>query len=242
MRKSRVKSTNRIRARLQALALCTILLPVWVSALHAVPPKPNESQMPDALIWIDARNPAASWISITYPKVVPRATAETHLGRLLQETGWKASNLSITDGSIMKSGENAMTSVEFSIPAAFDLGSGYLPIEPIVKAFQGASEVQIQYMVPQTFRFRGLRDFENKYVRIKLYSGNNAYRYSIHLKVREFDTLDLPTPGAPKSAQSTGGRMDPAVKLLIIALALVTATLAFVLCVRFTNKRRQSGN
>lgn len=235
-----MRSTNRIRARLQALALCTILLLVWAPALHAATPKPDESQMPDALVWIDARNPAASWVSITYPKVVPKATAEMHLGVLLRETGWIASDLAITEGSIMKSGENAMTSVEFSIPAAFDPASGYLPIEPLVRAFQGASEVQIQYVVPQTFQFRGLGDFENKYVRIKLYSGNNAYRYSVRFKVRQFHALDLPPPSAPKTVSL--GRMDPAVKMLILALALVTATLAFVVCVRFTGKRRRSDN
>jgi hypothetical protein len=206
------------------------------AAQTAVMPEP---QMPDVLIWIDARNPAQSWVAITYPKVVPKVTAETHLANLLKYTGWAAANLKISHGSIAKTGENPMTSAEFSTPAAIQPQTGYLPIEPIILAFRDLNLVEVQYLTPATFVFRGLGDFENKHVRIKLNRGSNTYRYSISLKTHDFERLDLPgpqVPGEPKESADRGLRLT--IEILVVALALTMAALAFIISARFVQKRR----
>jgi len=223
---------------LRLLCLMTaLMLSTHVRAAQtAVTP---EARMPDVLIWIDARNPARSWVSITYPKVVTKLTAETHLASLLKNTGWTAADLKITSGSLMQSGENPMTSVDFSTPVTIQPQTGYLPIEPIIIAFRDLNAVEIQYIVPATFVFRGVGDFENKHVRIKLNRGSNTYRYSISLKTHDFERLDLPgprIPGAPRESADRGLRLT--IGILVMALALTMAALGFIIAARLVQKHR----
>lgn len=218
-----------------------LLISACIAALLAIAPAFGQNSapagMPDVLIWVDARTVGACAVSITYPKVISKAQAEADLARLLQETGWGAASVNVTEGSIMKSGEFPMTSVEFMTPAVTQ-SLGVLPIEPIVKAFRNMRKIEVQYLTLPTFYFSGYGDFENKYVKITLNRGNNSYRYSIQVKDAEFNDLGLPKPAAQGTPGDTAVEHRPSITLvvtiLIVMLALMTAILAYILTARYT--------
>ena len=198
------------------------------------------SGMPEVLIFIDARKVGANAVSITYPKVVTRTQAESDLSNLLKETGWSAASVNITEGSIMKTGEFPMTAVEFLTPSAIQT-DGVIPIEPIVRAFRNMHYIEVQYLTSPTMYMSTLGSFENKYVKITLNRGNNAYRYSIRIKDSSFQDLGLPklvpeTAGSSTVGQRSGIRLM--ITILIIMLALMAATLAYIFTARFTHRRK----
>ena len=197
--------------------------------------------MPDVLIFVDARKVGANAVSITYPKVVTRTQAEAALSNLLRETGWSAASVNITDGSIMKSGEFPMTAVEFNTPSAIQ-ADGVITIEPIVRAFRNTTNIQVQYLTSPTVYVSSLGSFENKYVKITLNRGINAYRYSIRIKDSGFEDLGLPKPAAERNASTRavgqGSRVTIIATVLIIMLALMAATLAYIFTARFTRNRK----
>lgn len=238
-----MKSTT-YQSRIYLHSLVLIIPIVLMLSLVAVAtPKasPPSQQMPDVLIWVDARNPQATSVAIVYPKLIPKNVAEASVSTMLRETGWNASNLSISDGGTANSGELPMTSIEFRTSSTLDMESGYLPIEPIIKAFRNVKQMEIQYILPQTFYFRGVGDFQNRYVQIKLISGNNAYRYAVHIKDPSFTTLGLPKPQVQSTAPKTVDRTQLTIKILIVALALMAAAIAFMVSVRVTQSRRRAG-
>ena len=231
-------STSQHHPKLWASAL-VIAIVLMLSLPIAADPKANPPtpRMPDVLIWIDARNPQANWVAITYPKVISRAAAETSIATLLLETGWTARNIDISDSSVETSGENPMTAIQFVTAATVQPANGYLPIEPIIKAFRTEKLVEIQYMPPPGFLFRGVKDFTNRYVQIKLISGNNAYRYSVQIKDPSFTSLNLRKPGVPAGPVRPDQRLPWTVKFLILVLASTAAVIAFMISVRFVNSR-----
>ena len=220
------------------VAFLALILIVLCSIGPAFSQNAAPAGMPDVLLFVDTRNPSKNAVSITYPKVVTRAQAEADLSRLLQETGWSAASVSITEGSILKSGEFPMTSVEFMTPAATT--DGVIPIEPIIKAFRNAKDIQVQYLMSADFYFRGWGNFENKWVKITLNRGNNAYRYSIHVKDSGFKNLGLPTLGTQADPGNTTvpGRSGNTLitVVLIVMLALMAATLAYIFTSRYTHR------
>ena len=220
-----------------------ILLAVLALTLAADPcnsaPEPQRTVMPDVLVWIDARNPGMQWVSITYPTVVQRSQAQAHLSLLLKETGWNASDIKISDASVMTSGANPMTSAEFITTNAIKLETKYLPVEPIIKSLTDLKRVEIFYLMPAGFQFRGLQDYENRYVRITLGRSENTYHYIIDVKRSDFDKLNLPVPGSEAQSSANSRNYHPAVLALLIALALATAILVYALTAGLINKRQK---
>lgn len=235
-------STYQSRIYLYALVLIIpIVFRLSLVAIAAPKASPPSQQMPDVLILIVASNPQITSVSIIYPKLIPKNVAEANLSTMLRETGWNASNLNISDGSAANSGELPMTSIDFRTSFTLDMESGYLPIEPIIKAFRNVKQMEIQYILPQTFYFHGVGDFQNRYVQIKLISGNNAYRYAVHIKDPSFTTLGLPKPQVQSTAPKAVDRTQLTIKILIVALALMAAAIVFMVSVRVTQSRRRAG-
>lgn len=228
-----------IAGRRAVIALAALIILSSTASLIAQENQ-AEGQLPDVLIWIDARSPGAHWVSITYPKVVPREMAEIHLGKLLQETRWAAEETNISDTSVMESGDFPMTSIEIRTSWAILPNTGILPIEPLVKAFRDQKNIEIQFLTPESFQFRGYQDFENKYVKITLNYGSNSYRYSIEVKDSEFTSLDLPSPISPAqpSSNTRSGISTVVLSVIIVLLALLLAIMAYLITSRLTAKGR----
>ncbi len=172
-------------------------------------------------------------VSFSYSKIVKRDQAEAHLAKLLQETGWTANNVRIEDMKMMDG--SATTTVEFNTLGTVNLESGGFPLAPIIKAFRDLGYLEVHFMVPQQFAFRGLRQFENKHVKITLNRGTNAYGYSVFVKDPNFDTLNLPMVQPernPTRNTTEGNHANLIVSALIIALGLFVAMLVFFLTKR----------
>lgn len=222
------------------------LLPLVLAILLTLPaeakttPKLSE---PDVLVFIQLTGTNMDFVSFTYPKVVSKTQAMTHLNRVTAETGWQALDLRITNNSLLKSGSNPMTSVEFVTPQAVKLELGGLPVEPFVKAFKDLNHIELVYATPPNFIFQGLRQFENKYVKIVLQRGTNTYRYLITIKDSNFETLGLPflqpeTPSAPKTERPVEHKSRTFAVILIIILALVAGALTYKLVGRLVYSGR----
>lgn len=232
----------RIVCRLRA-AVTLLLLSTAVFATYAIS-NAQESQTPDVVIWIDARTPGANGISITYPSVVKRSKAENHLALLLQETGWTASNINITDTSLSESGENPMTSVEFTVVQSVQYDKGILPIEPFVRAFRDMKTIVLVYMLPEGFRFGGYENFENEYVKIVLRRGTNTYEYTISVKKADFDSLGLPEVGLKQATEPDAGasKVGTLATVLVLVLALLAAALVYMLTSRAIHRATSDRN
>lgn len=217
-------------------ALLLLIISISTSTACFAAKTTANRKLPDALIWIDARKPSANWVSMTYPSVIKKKQAEDDLARLLKETGWSATNIKITNASVMNKGENPMTSIEFMTPEAVNINSGYFPIEPIIKALRNLKNIEILYLVPSGFQSQSVGNYENKYVKITLSHGTDSYRYAIQIKNSDFDSLRLPVQ--KQAADQDGSRYHPIIIALVILLALMAAFLAYTLTARFIGKTK----
>lgn len=196
----------------------------------------TDSRIPGILIWIDARNPGGNSVSVTYPTLVAKSRAESDLHRLLTETKWNALSTQITNSSVMESGESPMTSIELTVTQTVDPQSGALPIEPIIKTFKDLKDIEILYLLPYRFTFRGPGDFENKYVKITLKRGVNTCVYSVQVKRSDFNELGIPMPQNPAQSSAKSGNLRLFVIVLVVILALLAAMLTYILTRRLANK------
>ena len=213
-----------IRCALAALSL-TLIAPSGAFSAASQPASPA----PDVIVWVDARNQGGHWVSVTYAKVIARSEAEHQLWQLLSETGWSAANVDISDETLSAPPENPMTSVTFMTPEAIKLESGVLPVEPIVKPLRRLRTMKIIYVVPPSFTFHGLEDYENKYVKISLKRGTNTYEYTVIVKDAKFETLGLPPTGIAQRPTQSGWRRPGALALsFVAALAVFAAALTYL--------------
>ena len=175
-------------------------------------------------------------VGITYPRMVSDIEARQDLGALRRETKWIVRDIKISKGSVLTSGGNRMTSVEFVTTGAVDRSAGGFRLEPIVKALRRHGLIEVVYVVQPPFQFQGLRSFTNRYVTVYLVeSGETTYRYRIRILNPEFLRLDLPIiqsatpPNAKEEPPRRGG--------LEIAVAVVAAVLAATMLVIATIRR-----
>lgn len=155
---------------------------------------------------IMANQNARDLVSVNYASVVPLATAQADLDKVAALGGWSPVN---AKGETRASGgPEPVDSTSISYQAkivAYDKGA--LPIEPFIMALKRFEYIEIDYLTPAAFHFNGLRDYEDKYVKIELQAtGENTHRYRITVKDAGFTKLDLPLtqPAEPVEAQQTG--------------------------------------
>lgn len=224
----------------------SLLLAFALFAASAVPvfatedKTPSKYPIPDLvmIVWVTEH---MDRISFTYQKAMDKSAAEAHLAALLRETGWTANDINIED--VKMADGSSTTTVEFNTLGTVNLGSGALPLEPIIKAFKDLDYLETQFVIPMAFNFQGLREYENKYVKILLKRGTNAYGYSIFIKDRSFRTLDLPLTQPEETATSKPTQGNHANVLgiaLVVALGILTAVLVYFLMKRAAGPHTES--
>ncbi len=87
-------------------------------------------------------------------------------------------------------------------------------------------------------QFRGLKDFENRYVTVRMMPGRNSYRYRVVVKRSDFVKLDLPLlqPAKPKPVEAP--RMPPRARLgLALGLGIPAAMIVYLIALYFARRR-----
>jgi hypothetical protein len=222
------------------LPLLLIVISGGVFAQQSPAPKAVAEWFPDILVLVFAQNPAAPSVSVNYTKLVKKDQVEADLRRLVNATGWTATNIRITNESAMPSGQNPTTTVEFTSSPMPDIGSGALVIEPTIVAFKDLSKIEIDYVLTPAATLRALGDYENDYVKIAQLPGPGSYRYRVHVKDHNFQKLNLPIP--PPPGQEPKPEPPPASRaplvILVVVLAMGVAAIAYLITANAIRRHR----
>ena len=231
-----------INASSKKISILILIFIIYVFPLNAAidSKKSPPLAMPDVLVWISSVNPASTYVSVTFPKVIPQTQAEVLLAGILKETGWTANNINITSDKPSDNDGNPMTSIEFMFSQSAIYSDGSLPIEPLVKALKEMKSMQILVMTYPGFKYTGTGGFENRYVKLSLVTGQNSYNFNIDIKDSNFQD-----PGFPKVKTGIQNEQvnQPAVGwgiiTLIFILAISAATVVFFFMKRLQIKKQQ---
>jgi hypothetical protein len=137
-------------------------------------------EMPDVQIMVMAGSTGCR-VATVYPQEVPHAQTEARLKRLAL-SGWQVEGLTYEDRRLERSGSTSkspsvskaakdsapapiMSSASFQLNApVVDYAQGTLSLEPFLSAFRDVRRVNVTYLVPGQFNFRGLRQFTDNRV------------------------------------------------------------------------------
>ena len=194
---------------------------------------------PQVLVLIMGGQGSHDLVSINYTDVVPLSTAQADLDSIAKIGNWEA--VDARGETRSSGGPNPVdtTSISFKAKGIIGYDNGSHPIEPFITPLKRFKNIEIDYIVPSGIEFRGLQDYENKYVKIQLKSmGSNAHRYRVVVKDAGFAALDLPLlqPAEPVEDEQ-GGRTLAQRLMLGIALGLVGAAGAYILTAVIIRRR-----
>lgn len=168
--------------------------------------------------------------SIVYSDEIENKKAQADLKRLMDSLGWRATDIKITAEGEMQSGEDKpMTAVDFIHWGYIDLESGRLPVEAIISAFKEYGQIEILFMLPQSFIYTGVKQYEDEHVKLIYEDGGDIKRFTVLIKNSDFDILVLPVPeekAQPVADQNKGANITAI--LLVILLAILLASIAYI--------------
>lgn len=169
-------------------------------------------------------------VSINYTEVMPLNKAQADLDAIAAKGKWNAIN---AKGETKPSGgPNPVDSTSISFQAKDIIGyhNGTLPIEPFITALKRFKFIEVDYIPPAGFDFKGLQDYEDDYVKINMSTmGEGAPRYRIEVKDAGFTNLDLPLlqPAQPVETQQSGYSLWQRV-LMGFILGLIGALVVYI--------------
>ncbi len=181
-------------------------------------------------------------VAVNYANFISRRQTEKDIREIKRISGWPLRNINIVTHKDAASGVKLINSSRFEVPPIANKTEGTLSLEPFISALKRFKSIQVIYLVPGEFRFRGLKDFENDYVKIKLKQREGAYTYQVQVKDPRFDNLNLPlkedmSTEMQKTNMSVAARL---VRVLIVAFA--GGILVYLIAARFSRSstNRQS--
>ena len=143
----------------------------------------SDKAQPKALLLIQALDASgAANIALTYPRVTPPEEVQVDLNELSRRASWLISDPQISTNPSTTADRPSMTSVDFSVANAVPQGTGALPVEPLIIGLRRFPSISIVFVMRPDFRFRGLRDFGNKYVGIRFRPTGQTYTYEVEVK------------------------------------------------------------
>jgi hypothetical protein len=206
------------------------------------------TQQPEAQIVVAPDMQGAWLVSMVYPKQVPRVTAEGRAKRLAGLARWKIGELTFEDRALeatqpvsgTKPGEK-MSSVTFRTTAMLvDFRNGTLTMEPFASALRDLSRVNITYLVPGNFVYRGPRRYSDNNIRIVCGGEQSTYNCYMEIKNHQATRFPLPQfePAVPeKTRRATVPATSNALKIGMVALAAMgTGLLVYAIVNRYIVK------
>jgi hypothetical protein len=207
---------------LRALLLGCILAMAPVTAGAQADSAPT--RMPDVLVLVLSGVGPVDQVSINYSSTVAEQTVKADIRALAKDTAWLVDSEKVTSRTV--AGKKT-TSGSFNTLATVNYKEGILSVAPFVTVFRRYPSIEVNYLVPERFRFHGLKDFENEFVKLHLEQRGSSYLYRIRVKDSHFDRLVLPTrQPQPRTKEvhglSTGGRV-----VCVVIFALLCALGAY---------------
>lgn len=218
------------------LAVLVAVLTLSTTVCHSQAGPPAEAKWtPQVLVLVMGGMGASEQAFIGYDSVVPLPKAQADLDRVAALGRWTVFD---AKGETKSSGgpkPKQTTSIGFRAKGMIDYAAGTLPIEPFIDSLKRFRYIEIDFIAPSSFTFKGLEDFENRFVKIDLDKQGNSYRYRVVIKDAGFSKLDLPLvqPVKPKPAEdSSRGRNV----LLALALALAVGVVVYLAALYLTKR------
>lgn len=198
---------------------------------------------PDVMVMILSVTPPYDQVSIQYNSVLSSDATNADLSALARDTGWLFENAESSTQSAGTPGSVPTTSTNFIMLRIANYTEGLLPLSPFVDTFKRFKRIEIRYLVTKDYKFRGLRDYENQYVKIDMSHQGSSYLYRVQVKDRGFDKIQIPLKPTPKpvAGRAVPKAFEIVVRILLIfGVAAIGAVLAYLLT-SFVAKRR-AGN
>jgi hypothetical protein len=237
-----------ILSSIERAAIATVIALIFIIALVPAAAdirplvKPSAEHQPQVQLFIvpvDATGTASA--ALTYTSRAPsKSEAEQDLNEIARLTLWRISDAQFSSGGDSKPDRPAMTSVEFTAANALPDSTGGFPIEPLVIALKRYKSVELVFAMRSDFRFKGLKDYEDKNVRVSLRSSGQTYTYDISVKRSDFDTLGLPTIMEPAAAPPQPTK-KPRSLLWPLLIAVVIGVFVAAAGLRARKKRKLGG-
>jgi len=219
---------------LPLLAICLLVVFCAPVALEAK----GASFSPDVLVLVLSGMGPFDQVSINYTSALPEQEALKDIDALARETSWLVRDTKVTTAGSSTPGARPTTSSVFRTPPLPSSRDGTLPLEPFVSVLRRFPSIEVDYLVASQFAFRGLKEFENEWVKIDLKQSGNSYLYRVRVKDKGFRRLGLPLvqprPAAPRRAGTPAG----ARVLIIIGLAIAAAAVVYLAAARLSRARR----
>lgn len=178
-------------------------------------------------------------VSIAYPEEVPEKQANEDLAKLALISGWFLRNgKTVTGPSGAPDGKRA-TSSSFETNGIIDQPTGTLRLEPFLVALKRFAKIEVIYVNVPDMEFAGLKDFENRFVKITMSRQDSSYRYRARVKDAAFEKLDLPLTAQSAATKETTGGVNPLPRAaVIVGLAVLAAAGVYAAAVRLARRSR----
>jgi hypothetical protein len=202
---------------------------------HAAYPRSDIAVPPEAIVLVLSGVGPFDQVAINYDNSVSRKRIEEDIREIKRVSGWPVRNLEIVTRKDSTPGAKPVTSSQFEVPPVANKAEGTLPLEPFIAALRRFQSIQVIYLVMGEFRFRGLKDFENDYIKIKLKQRKGAYTYNIQIKNSRFDDLNLPLK-EERSAEMQKTNISAVARFIIVLMVAVVGGALVYLIASYLSK------
>ncbi|MCE5198212.1 MAG: hypothetical protein ABFD54_07710 [Armatimonadota bacterium] len=199
----------------------------------------SPSASPDVLVLVLNGMGAYDQVSINYTGEIPDKQVKADLAEWVRLSG-----LPVHGGEIASDtngpGAKPTTSVSFQTTNVVNAANGTLSLDPFVTALRRFKNIQVNFLVASQFQFKGIGNFENDYVDVKLNQSGNSYQYKIKIKNSDFKRAGLPLKIETAGESRRGGMPLGARVLLVLGIAVLGALVAYVATAALTRRRKLS--
>jgi len=218
-------------------ALSLLLSSVLVSSGAAGASKAQSAPpSPDVLILVLSGIGPFDEVSINYASEIPKKEALKDVDALVRETSWPVRDVKVSTAASSTPGAKPTTSSVFRTPPLVNSRDGTLLLEPFISVLRRFPSIQVNYLVASRFEFRGLKEFENRWVKIDLKQTGNSYLYTVRVKGEGFRRLALPLSQPKPPAEEPEGTPTGARVLVILGVAIAAAVLVYLGTARLSRR------
>ncbi len=226
---SPLRCWGRLIAVVPALVLVVAGLVCPAGSFCAPTPRPllNSLYSIDALVLIISDPLNGDEVSIAYTTAVTKEQVKADLAELQRASGWKLVNVK-SETKPQTPGGSPTTSLSFSTLGPVDYANGYLKLEPFVMALKRLGRIEVQFLIPGPFEFRGLQNFRNDTVNVSYSRTGVSYNYYVELAKNDFGSLNLPGPK----------RKGLVLWIVLVSIAVIAGAAAYWVSARYVKSRK----